>query len=254
LPVITGSLSIQGPGSADLTILGPTAANPATQSGIIGVASSGSATVSGLTVDGDAANSCVFVDVNGSVALKGNLIQHGNGYFGGGISTTLGNVTITDSTITANNGQLSGGGIYTGGNLTITRSTFSNNATPCDGGGIDIFYGLAATTLTVTASTFSDNIASGHGGAINLTDGVVPSNTLSATIANSTFAGNAAFYGGALSDYNRFTSNTINLSVAALDHHSERRRQLRHRVVRRRPVCQLGRRPGPLVQHHSCRE
>jgi hypothetical protein len=215
LPAISGCLSIQGPGVAGLTVLGPTAANPNIQSGVIGIVSSGSATISGLTVDGNAANPCVFVDDYGSVALQADFIQHGNGYVGGGISTILGNVTVTDSTITANNGQLSGGGIYTGGNLTITRATISNNSTPGDGGGIDIFHGLTTTTLTVTASTFSGNFASGHGGAINLADGVVAGNVLTATVADSTFAGNAAFYGGALSVYNRFSTNTIKLSVAA---------------------------------------
>ena len=215
LPAITGSLSIQGPAAAELTVLGPTASNPLTLSGVLGVASAGTATVSGLTVDGNAANPCVFVNLNGSVALDGDVIQHGGGLIGGGIDADIGSVTITDSTVTANTAMASGGGIYTGGNLTITQSTISDNTASGDGGGINIFHGLAATTLTITASTLSDNVASNHGGAINLADGIAQGNRLTATIADSTFAGNAAFYGGALSVDNSFTTNTIDLSVGA---------------------------------------
>ena len=209
LPAITGSLMIQGPGRGNLTVLGPSVSG-----GVVAVATTGTATISGLTVDGNSANTCVSVDGSGSVALNGDVITHGNANFGGGIFTFRGTVAVADSTITANGGNF-GGGIYTGGNLTVTRSTISNNVCGGDGAGIEAFAGLSPTTLTITGSTFTGNVSSGHGGAIGLRDSFNGAVTINATVADSTFVGNSAFYGGAIGLFNQFNTNVLRLTIDA---------------------------------------
>src|SRR5205807_6327419 len=56
LPSISGDLFVQGPGAGNLTVLGPPSFNGNVTRGVFSVGSTGAATLSGLTLDGNAAN------------------------------------------------------------------------------------------------------------------------------------------------------------------------------------------------------
>ncbi len=163
LPVITGNVTIDGPGAPNLTI------NGQGTSRVFEVASGATADLIGLTI----------ANGNGTGANSGDLVN------GGGI-LNAGTLTIEESSLSANTnsgnpnqGSGYGGAIDNTGTLTVISSTFaSNNVLSGDGGGIANFG-----TLSVTNSTFSSNVA-GSGGAIEnfgtatVTDTTVYNNTV----------------------------------------------------------------------------
>jgi hypothetical protein len=170
LPTLTHSISIEGPGAAQLTVRRNTGGNY----GIFAVGSGATVSISGLSIT--------------------------NGYnpslFGGGIDN-LGTLTVSDCTISGNTAEGFGGGILNDGTLTVSHSTISGNSAYF-GGGIG-----NGGTLTVTDSTISGNRANGpaqigngigEGGGILNDDGTVVLN-------NSTISGNyATLNGGGLSN------------------------------------------------------
>jgi predicted outer membrane repeat protein len=147
---------------------------------------------SGLAGGAGLMNSAGTVTINDSTFSANVADGAGGSLFNGDPGT----MTVNNSVITNSSGY-NGGGIYNAGSLNVVNSLFSGNHISEGMGGAIASYGG---TLAVTGSTFSNNTAvvdpyfiggGGEGGAIY---------TLSAlTIANSTFEGNQASRGGALS-------------------------------------------------------
>jgi hypothetical protein len=133
LPVLSGAITIEGPGQSVLTVARSKASG---------------------TPDFDIFN----VLAGAEVAISGLTISGGNGDIGGGIDNA-GTLTLTNSTVSENSADL-GAGINNSGVLTVSDSIISHNG-PFDiflsnasGGGIE-----NSGTLTVTNSTISDNSA-----------------------------------------------------------------------------------------------
>lgn len=156
---------------------------------------------------------------------------------GGGIYNDSDSMTITKSTFSGNNAPgggwpSGGGGIYnnSAGTLTITGSTFSENSSEFGGGGGIHCYNC---TLNILNSIFTGNTASSGGGIYHLYEdsglstirnstfsnnsanttssssggGIYNGNDAELAIANSTFYGNSAVYGGGI--YNNNASLTV---------------------------------------------
>jgi hypothetical protein len=169
---ITTGLTIQGPGTGQLTISG------GNNSRVFEVNASAPVVLSGLTIS------------NGIGVVRQTLPDQNDGYGGGilNLSTlTLSGCVVSGNSVGGATGRpLSGGGIYNAGNLTLTGCTISNNSalgtfyTPGGvGGGI-----YNAGTLTVSTSTVSGNAAyDGYYGG-----GIYNAGTL--TVSTSTFNSN----------------------------------------------------------------
>jgi len=150
----------------------------------------------------------------------------------GGVNVTLSGVTVSGG----RTAQFGGAGLISGpitaaspvDNTTVTNSTFTDNvllstATTVPGGAISQVYGA----VTVSGSTFTNNSAGGGpGGAIDLEDLGGGAPTLS--ITNSTFSGNIAEDGGAVTfasslastssiSGSTFTNNSATSLAGALD-------------------------------------
>lgn len=179
LPVISGTLALNGPGAENLTLSG------GGQYLVLGVGNGADLTLTGLA------------------------IRQGYGLFtGAGLLNDHGTLTINDSLIANNlNGGGDGGGLYNdGGVVNITNTSFSENDAFHDGAisnhGVmmitnSIFMDNSARiggaifnngTLTVQNSTFTGNIATQiGGGAID--------NHATLVVVNSTFYHNGSTYG-----------------------------------------------------------
>ena len=172
--VITGRMTINGPGESVLAVSGNNAHN------VFSISSLGT-TISGLTIK--EGNQGI---INSGYLTLSNLTLSANNatYSGGGIFNT-GDLTLSDITLSDNKAP-HGGGIYnTGGSLTATRLTLSGNeAVMGYGGGI---HSDSSDSVTVSDSTFINNRAS-HGGGVYLYPGAI-------TISNSTLSGNQATSG-----------------------------------------------------------
>ncbi len=132
-----------------------------------------------------------FVDTTGSASLSNLTISKGRG--AGGIAN-FGALRVNASTITDNSADFAGGGIRNEGALTVVASTISNNSAAF-GGGISSGVQTSETaTAKIINSTISGNTATSLGGGIyngNITDE-------SFTIRSSTIAGNGAAQGGGI--------------------------------------------------------
>ena len=149
----------------------------------------------GLYASGSAAG---MVTVTNST-FSGNSAT---GTDGGAILAAVGPNTITSSRFTGNTAARHGGAMSaTGGSTTVTSSTFTQNVATTGFAGA-----VFAATVTVSGSTFDRNTASpsaGYGGAIT----TMPTTGL-ATVSNSTFSGNSARWGGAISSPNGSATNS----------------------------------------------
>ncbi len=231
LPVISANVTVQGNGA---TIIRSTASGTPVFR-IFDVSSSGSLTLSSLTVSNGLANNGqqggggIFshgtLTISGST-FTGNSAPASSGTSGGGINNS-GTLNVSTSTFTGNTGQ-EGGAIFNQATATITNNTFINNTATIYGGG-----GLlnAAGSATVNGDTFTGNTGPG-GGAIdndttlNISDSTFTSNTAGTngggaldnfgptTITQSTFSGNSAPYDSNLLNYLGFTLS-ISMSVVA---------------------------------------
>jgi len=154
-----------------LTIAGAGASTTAVNGGKLGTVltvSSGTVTISGLTIEnGDSSGFGGGISNDGGTVsvIDSTLSGNSAAESGGGIwnDTTM---TVTDSTLSGNTAASAGGGISNGGPMTVTDSTLWDNSASAGGGGI-----VNAGTLYVTGSTLSDNTAAGNGGGINSTKG-----------------------------------------------------------------------------------
>jgi len=186
--LVRNSLTISGPGAANLAVNGNAASR------VFLLLSGQTVTISGLTI------------TNGQASPSS----------GGGIYNDHSTLTVSSCTISGNS-AFDGGGIYNNGfsngsaTLTVSNCTISSNSAP-DGG--DIFnngtYGSA--TVGVTNSTLSSNSVPEGGGIYNI--GYSGSATLE--ILNSTLNGNWPYYsGGGIENYFATTqlgSNIFNAS------------------------------------------
>jgi hypothetical protein len=183
---VNTSLSINGPGAAQLTVSG------GNSSRIFEVAAKNQVTASGLTISNGNGNSG---GSGGGILNQGNLTVSnctltGNQSLelGGGIDN-LGTLTVTGSTLTGNSAR-SGGAIANYDTTTISNSSLSANSTVYGDGGAFYNYGSAS----ISSSTLAGNVAAGsqsYGGAID-------NDTGSLTLSNSTFSDNFAQYGSAI--------------------------------------------------------
>lgn len=233
---INKSLTIEGPGAANLTISRDQYAG---YYSVVYIDPGANVTLRGLTitqgtgteVNGTFYGGGVYVGAGATLSVTNSAIS-GNGTpaygLGGGIYGE-GTILVTDSIISGNRAGINGsngtgagifnsgstslinstisgnwadtrygtaGGVYSNGTLTVTNSTISRN----HGGGM---YGQAGGiysygTLTITDSTISDNEACIGGGGIQ-SNGTV-------TISGSTISGNNNHHGtGGINNYGTLT-------------------------------------------------
>ena len=134
--------------------------------------------------------------VNANATISDITIQHGTGFFGGGVWVTANNALTLQRSVVVNNttgavvdDNHSGGGIGNNGTLTLTDCVVSGNSAGGHGGGI-----FSNAIVTISGSEISDNNAGKtSGGVVSLSVGnVLPS----MTITNSTISGNTTALGG----------------------------------------------------------
>jgi predicted outer membrane repeat protein len=153
LPAVVGTLNLEGPGAADVTVSGGNAVP------VFSVNSTGYVNLSGVTL------------ANGVSTAAGQ----------GGAITNNGTLVLSNSAILGSNSATGGGGVANAGNLTVNGSLLSGNSTAGCGGAI--YSSSDQDTVMVQNSTFAGNLAMGDGGAI-CGGGI--------TVDDSTFSGNTA--------------------------------------------------------------
>ena len=250
---ITESVTITGPGAANLTVSGNNASRVFY---LYNSASNIAVGISGLTIaNGNENIGAGLVNFDEDLVLDGVVIRNntasgdGGGLWMDGFSM---DVTIRNSQITGNTAGDDGGGIYvedTGGLLLIEDSVISGNTATQDGGGI-YFYdpddAINISRTTISGNTAEGNLgrapggsaAYGNGGGIYMydTDGgpfTISDSTLSGNTAGqgggayfygpddpveiigSTVSGNAAQYGdgGGLNFYNNYGVNMRHATI-----------------------------------------
>ena len=211
LPNITANMTISGPGSSNLSVIGGKSANASFDA--FSISNGKTITISGITLssfqtatNGGAIQNLGTLTLQNSI-ISGNSASQGAGIYCGPGSTT----TIQNSTISGNSASQFGGGIYLNAyngsdtlltSVQITNSTITGNSATKGGAGIEQFKG----NLTVTGSTFSTNVsAAGTGGALDLSYG-------SASITNSTFTGNLADTAAAIRIFESVTLSRCTIS------------------------------------------
>ena len=172
LPVISDSLTINGPGADKMTLLS------AGRGSVLKVDSAGqriNVIISGLTVSGGAAADCgggISISTGDRVAINNVIVTENSARQGGGICNE-GDLTLRQSTVSSNQAlSTGGGGIYNSANLSIDRSNLSRNEAASNGGGIfttsesKLIGGRSETSITLSNSTINQNSAAGAGGAL----------------------------------------------------------------------------------------
>ncbi len=162
--------------------------------------------VSMPTISGGKATSIIAVDFDAAIVL--NRLRILDGYcdrcYGAGIGNS-GVLTVTNCQIIGNTGDLGGGVTNYLGIVTISNTVFIGNLSPYGGGILNIG------SMEVSNSSFISNAGyppeTGIGGAIRNYQNA------SLTIRNSTFAGNRAYYGGAIANESRL--NLVNTTIVA---------------------------------------
>lgn len=152
-----------------------------------------------ITINGNNAGQ-VFAIFSGSAVLSGLTIEGGNAGAsgnGGGVDNAFGTVALTNCTITGNTAA-AGGGVYNSGTMTVNNCTVSDNVSsstsnPAEGGGI---FSAPNSTLTVTNSTISGNQATGS----NSVGGGVYNTGSQVTVANCSISNNTAADGAGIAN------------------------------------------------------
>lgn len=155
---ITTDVVIIGPGHALLTI------DAGQRSRAFRIHPGVTATISGLTIKGGAADTGAGIENDGTLTvIDSTIAENAATTAGGGVHNRGGTLEIINSTI-ANNASQFGGGIFNEGEWTvrIVDSTVTGNTTTSQGGAL---HNLAG-TLEIIQSTISDNSATLDGGAI----------------------------------------------------------------------------------------
>ena len=161
--VISGPVTIQGPGARILTITGSNAGR------IFGI-EGGPTTISGLTL------------ANGRYDVVG-----------GAAIVSIANLTLTNCRLDNNVTTGAGGAIWNGGPLALNNCTFTANVANGTGGAIhNMADSFAHGNVTAINCTFFNNLAFSGGALSNKTSGA----TGVSLLRNCTISGNAARFGG----------------------------------------------------------
>lgn len=140
----------------------------------------------GLTISGNDSSRVFEVAAGNTVELRGLSIAGGNASGSGGGILNQGSLTLIDTTLAGNRAGILGGAVSNlGGSLWLVNSALTNNVANVYGGGL--FTQGAGATATLINTTVAGNTAI-TGGAIFIQDGEVTLNHL-------TIAGNMATSG-----------------------------------------------------------
>lgn len=165
-----------------------------------------------LVVDGVGIQNCyhafdggaVQVELSASFQFLNSRAEANTSGFYGGAVYTMGSLDVQDSLITGNQAY-QGGGLYLDGSTTVDNTTISaNTATTLGGGGITIH----SQDLTVRRSLFHNNQADSEDGG-----GIQTWGTAVTKVVNSTFEGNTAPDGGAISCKYGGTASFYSLTI-----------------------------------------
>ena len=191
---ITRSITISGPGAANLSVRGTT--GPIFDTAVAEVTA---ATISGLKLSGTTNTASGGAVYNtGTLTLSDCVISGNSAQFGGGIFNQGGDITIDGCTISQNTASAGGGAISNqggaqGGTVTINNTTISGNSAGSEngGGGIDSFGSQCFLFINNSTLTGNSVTGSGLGGAVsNSVSGV-------AKLINCTVTANSCGLGGA---------------------------------------------------------
>ncbi len=161
--LVSHSITISGPGAAELAVNGNAASRVFHTGGGIGVA------ISGLTIRNGVASGDYgggILNDHATLTLTDCMVSGNSAFYGGGVSNEAdsgGATLILTNTTLSGNSANSGAGIYSSGvsgtaNVGVTNSTLSGNSASYGGGIYN--YGYSGTaTLTVINSTLSGNSA-----------------------------------------------------------------------------------------------
>ncbi len=183
--LVTGDLTISGPGSNDLVLSGKGATR------VLEIATGAKVGIKDLTItSGKVTGTATGAGIlnQGNLTLESSVVTGSVAdATGGGIENT-GTLAVKRSRIAANQSGIVGGGIHNAGTgvVTIEWSSIADNQTVRDGAGVSSEVG---TTLTISDSTVTGNSASGFG-----TGGVASAATL--TIRDTLIANNTSAVGG----------------------------------------------------------
>lgn len=193
---LTDSVTINGPGAANLTVSG----NNASRVFYLYASAPFAAEINNLRiVDGASVTfGAGIINFSSDLTLDNVVIEGCDASAGGGAlaaTDLLGgqmDIVIRNSSLTGNTSGRDGGAVYfytTGGQFRVENSTISNNTATQDGGGIYLYHSNG--TTNVVNSTISGNTAAVLGGGLSLyqIDG-------SFNVSGSTFSTNAGAYGG----------------------------------------------------------
>jgi predicted outer membrane repeat protein len=154
-----------------------------------GIADFGALTVIGGTFSGNSAGAGGAMSITGAATVTGATVSNNtSGSVGGGIFFFSGTLALSQSTLSGNTANLGGALVNQDGTMTIADSTIDRNNAGAGGGGIFTF---AGSNTLLTDSTFAGDTAA-FGGAI--------SNAGALLITGGAFAGNTAlsFSGGGI--------------------------------------------------------
>lgn len=194
IPPITSSIVVEG---RDSTVFGGTVGfrvmsggdltlNDTTVSGF-GIDNAGTLTLNRTTIKGEWYSAGVLNRSDATAFINNSLITENFEWGrGGGIHNAEGStVILVNSTVSNNGATFAGGGIMNYGTVTLINSLVSENSVTYEGSGGGIYN---RGTLTLIGTRVLDNYAYGNGG------GILNAYTGTASLTDSTVAGNAASY------------------------------------------------------------
>jgi predicted outer membrane repeat protein len=183
---VSHSLTITGPGATSLSVNG-------NNNHEVFNFTSGTSTLSGVTVTNGLAATGSGIKNNGTLTLTNDAItangaiNNTTNHHGGGIyNTGTGSLAISGSTIDDNTSFTDGGGIENHGTMNISNSTIANNATFTNGGGI---YNPAG-DVTLTDVTIAGNHGWNNGIGSNPTGAGVYCSAGTFTLFNTVISNN----------------------------------------------------------------
>ncbi len=222
--MINKNLTFTGPGAADLTIDG----NNSTQ--IFNI-SSGSVSISDVTLSHGSASDGGAILNNGTLTLDGVVFSHNTTTTNGGAIADYNNVTATNCTFDTNAVNspdftpAEGGAIFhQTGTLNLTGCTFANNSVYSVGDpmmGSESYGGaisLRTSTTHFTNCTFSGNTADGGTGDMGIAEsigGTINFNGSTSTLTNCTITGGHVRWGGGVYFYTNIGSYTFTNCIIA---------------------------------------
>ena len=225
------SITIDGPGSDQLTISGVGA------SGIFQVEPGVSATISGCSLVDGLANVGGAVDNSGNLTLSGcqlegsaskpYMVDNAGLVFvspgaGGAINNgSGGTLCLTDCTLTGNSSAGGGGAINNDGTATLTGCSLSGDIAP-SGGAID-----NSGSLALSRCQLDDNTApplnfsyDGLGGSGPGTGGASSNSNGTVSLVDCTVTGNTSNFGGAIADEDYGGTSNLSLTGCTLSGNS----------------------------------